>query len=159
MDQAGRHRTDAFIIPETISNISLPAKCPERWSGDPSGSATGPRVVTPAPSVVPGNDALSIAAGLIRESTTGGGNDAAALVGAAVGQLDTGAGAATIRVKAVAVAGITGGDGNDTIAVDAGIGAAGFRAAQGMFGLAQGPTAVTVQAKADGNGGAGNAVN
>ena len=33
MDQAGWHRTDALVIPETISIIPLPAQCPERWSG------------------------------------------------------------------------------------------------------------------------------
>jgi len=29
MDQAGWHVTDALIIPENISSIPLPAKCPE----------------------------------------------------------------------------------------------------------------------------------
>lgn len=29
MDQAGWHMTDALIIPENISIIPLPAKCPE----------------------------------------------------------------------------------------------------------------------------------
>ena len=114
---------------------------------DTSGTATGPGVVAQAPTVVPGNDALSIAAYLIRDISTGAGNDAVALAGVAVGDVNTGAGDDTLSVKAVAVAGITGGDGNDTISVDAGIGAAGLSAAEGWFGVTAAPSALSAMAQ------------
>ena len=132
---------------------------------DTSGSAAAP-VVQAAP-VVAGNDALSIAAYLINDISTGGGNDAVALVGRIVSNVDAGSGDDAVAIKAQVVTGVTGGDGNDAIAVDAGVGVAGVSNAeawfaQGAFVATSGDVSASVgaaaKAYADVDGGAGNDV-
>ncbi len=132
---------------------------------DTSGAAAAP-VVSAAP-VVAGNDALSIAAYLINDISTGAGRDAVALVGRIVSNINSGSGDDAVAIKAQVVTGVTGGDGNDAIAVDAGGGLAGVSNAEAWF--AQSPVVATngevsasvgaaAKAYADVDGGAGNDV-
>ncbi len=146
----------APVLPEPTSEI------------DTSGSSSAP-VVTAAP-VVAGNDALSIAAYLIRDISTGGGDDALALRGRVVSAVDAGAGNDAIAIKAAVVTGVTGGDGDDAIAVDAKVGVAGVSNAAAWFAVAAEPVVATngevsasvgaaaARAYADVDGGAGNDV-
>ncbi len=140
-------------LPEPVSEI------------DTSGTAAS---VVAAP-VVAGNDALSIAAYLINDISTGGGDDALALSGRVVANVDAGAGNDAIAVRANVVTGITGGDGDDAIAVDAKVGVAGLSNAAGWFAVASQAVVATngdvtasvgaaARAYADVDGGAGNDV-
>lgn len=143
------------VLPEPTSQI------------DTSGSSNAP-VVTAAP-VVAGNDALSIAAYLIRDISTGAGDDALALRGRVVRDVDAGAGNDAIAIKAAVVTGVTGGEGDDAIAVDAKVGVAGVSNAAAWFAVAAEPVVATngevsasvgaaARAYADVDGGAGNDV-
>ncbi len=145
----------APVLPEPTSEI------------DTSGSAATP-VMSAAP-VVAGNDALSIAAYLIRDISTGDGDDALALRGRIVRDVDAGSGKDAIAIKAAVVTGVTGGDGDDAIAVDAAVGMAGISNAAAWFAVAAEPVMATngavsasvgaaTRAYADVAGGAGNDV-
>lgn len=134
----------------------------------PAEGASGDPATPPVP-VAAGNDALSIAARIITDITTGDGNDALALSARIVGGVDAGSGDDAIAIKARLVAEVTGGDGNDAIAVSAEGGLAGIAAAADWFAPAPAPVvaingevsaAVDAAAKAyaDVDGGAGNDV-
>ena len=150
---------------DTPGQIAVPQEGAEV---DTSGSAAIP--VVGAGPVVPGNDALSIAAFLINDIATGGGDDALALAGRIVTNVDAGAGDDAVAIRAKVVTGVTGGDGNDAIAVDAGVGVAGVSNAAAWFATAAEPVvasngdvtaqvgAAAAKAYADVDGAAGNDV-
>jgi hypothetical protein len=132
---------------------------------DTSGSGAVP--VASAVPILAGNDALSIAAYLINDISTGGGNDALALSGRIVANVDAGAGDDAVAIRAQVVTGVTGGDGNDAIAVDAGVGVAGVSNAEAWFaqsalvatnGDVSASVGAAAKAYADVDGGAGNDV-
>ena len=160
----------AAEVPVAEAAPMVPLPVPEAEAApvevDTSGSATG-SVAAP---VVAGNDALSVAAYLIRDIATGGGDDALALAGRVVADVDAGAGNDAVAIRAGVVTGVTGGEGDDAIAVDAKVGVAGVSNAAGWFAVAAEPlVASTVgataqvgqeaaRAYADIDGGAGNDV-
>ena len=157
--------TPAPEVEVAEGQIAVP---PDVAEVDTSGSAAIP--VVGAGPVVPGNDALSIAAFLINDIATGGGDDALALAGRIVTNVDAGAGDDAVAIRAKVVTGVTGGDGNDAIAVDAGVGVAGVSNAAAWFATAAEPVVATngdvtaqvgaaaAKAYADVDGGAGNDV-
>lgn len=136
---------------------------------DTSGSAVTP--VSGATPVVAGNDALSIAAYLIADVSTGDGYDALALSGRIVADVDAGAGNDAMAIRAKVVTGVTGGLGDDAIAVDAGVGVAGVSNPASWFAVAAEPVMASTESAtaqvnvdaaarvyADVDGGAGNDV-
>ncbi len=161
--ETGQAPDAALAPPNALPNAPLPDEI------DTSGSAASP--VGGASAVVAGNDALSVAAYLIRDITTGDGDDALALAGRIVANVDAGAGNDAVAIRAKVVTGITGGAGDDAIAVDAGVGVAGVGNAATWFAVAADPVTASTgsaiaqadavaaaRAYADVDGGAGNDV-
>jgi hypothetical protein len=153
-------------VPVPVAAEAMPVLPEPTLQIDTSGSAAP--VVTAA-SVVAGNDALSVAAYLIRDISTGDGDDALALRGRVVRDVDAGAGNDAIAIKAAVVTGVTGGEGDDAIAVEASVGVAGVSNAAAWFAVAAEPVVATngevsasvgaaARAYADIDGGAGNDV-